>query len=104
MKKLLVVSLSLSLFILLVETGLISAAEDNNYNQIISRSNSIKWISAAAENFTGQVKIKPLTILDQATGVLTAYVNFAAGARSNWHIHPNGQQLIVTGGVGWTQQ
>lgn len=104
MKKLLVVSLSLFLFILLVETGLISAAEDNNYNQIISRSNSIKWISAAAENFTGQVKIKPLTVPDQATGVLTAYVNFAAGARSNWHIHPNGQQLIVTSGVGWTQQ
>ena len=27
-----------------------------------------------------------------------------AGARSAWHTHPAGQYLIVTHGVGWTQQ
>ncbi|WP_177181428.1 hypothetical protein [Halanaerobium salsuginis] len=50
------VSLAFFLFIILVETGLINAAEDNNYNKIISRSNSTKSISTAAENFTGEFK------------------------------------------------
>ena len=31
-------------------------------------------------------------------------VTFEPGARSNWHIHPVGQALIVTSGVGLTQE
>ncbi|CDI03931.1 hypothetical protein BN873_720025 [Candidatus Competibacter denitrificans Run_A_D11] len=31
-----------------------------------------------------------------------AYVTFESGARSAWHIHPTGQYLIVTAGVGRT--
>ena len=30
-------------------------------------------------------------------------VTFEPGARSAWHSHPMGQNLIVTAGVGWTQ-
>lgn len=33
-----------------------------------------------------------------------AYVTFEPGARSAWHTHPAGQRLIVTSGVGLTQQ
>jgi quercetin dioxygenase-like cupin family protein len=33
-----------------------------------------------------------------------AYVTFEPGARSAWHTHPAGQHLIVTSGVGWTQE
>lgn len=32
-----------------------------------------------------------------------ATVNFEAGARTNWHIHPVGQLLVVTDGHGWVQ-
>ncbi len=31
-------------------------------------------------------------------------VTFNPGARSNWHVHPVGQVLIVTDGVGRTQE
>ena len=31
-----------------------------------------------------------------------AYVTFEPGARSAWHIHPKGQHLLVTAGVGRT--
>jgi quercetin dioxygenase-like cupin family protein len=31
-------------------------------------------------------------------------VTFEPGARSAWHTHPTGQHLIVTSGVGWTQE
>ena len=32
-----------------------------------------------------------------------ASVTFEAGARTAWHIHPLGQTLIVTSGLGWAQ-
>ena len=31
-------------------------------------------------------------------------MTFEPGARSAWHTHPAGQHLIVTSGVGWTQE
>jgi 4-carboxymuconolactone decarboxylase len=30
-------------------------------------------------------------------------VTFEPGARTNWHIHPLGQLLIITAGHGWVQ-
>ena len=38
------------------------------------------------------------------TTTSAAYVTFEPGARSAWHTHPAGQRLIVTSGVGLTQQ
>ena len=31
-------------------------------------------------------------------------VTFAPGARTNWHYHPAGQILMVTGGLGYYQE
>ncbi|WP_335966072.1 cupin domain-containing protein [Galbibacter sp. PAP.153] len=31
-------------------------------------------------------------------------VTFEPGARSNWHMHPSGQILLATGGVGYYQE
>jgi quercetin dioxygenase-like cupin family protein len=41
---------------------------------------------------------------DNDIRVSAAYVTFEPGARSAWHTHPAGQRLIVTSGVGLTQQ
>lgn len=57
-----------------------------------------------AENFTGRVRVDPLFKPDNDISVSGAYVTFEAGARSAWHTHPAGQRLIVTSGVGLTQQ
>lgn len=54
--------------------------------------------------FSGAARIDPLysaTASIQASG---AYVTFEPSARSAWHTHPNGQYLIVTAGVGRTQE
>ena len=37
-------------------------------------------------------------------GVAIGSVTFEPGARSNWHIHPVGQVLVITSGVGRTQE
>jgi len=56
-----------------------------------------------AEWFTGAVRIDPLVQAPEPARVTAASVTFEPGARSNWHTHPLGQTLIVTGGCGLVQ-
>lgn len=57
-----------------------------------------------AENFTGQVGVKPLFNPNDARTFGAAEVTFSPCARTAWHTHPGGQTLIVTSGTGWVQQ
>ena len=73
-------------------------------SQTISRSGSQASVKGPAEYFTGNVRIDPLFPAKDSAPFSGAYVTFEPGARSAWHIHPTGQHLIVTAGVGWTQE
>ena len=53
--------------------------------------------------FTGAVRIDPLFPALDSSRVTGGLVTFEPGARSAWHTHPAGQNLIVVSGVGWTQ-
>lgn len=55
------------------------------------------------ENFTGIVNIEPLFEASDPARVRGARVIFEPGARSAWHTHPLGQNLIVTSGLGWVR-
>jgi quercetin dioxygenase-like cupin family protein len=65
---------------------------------------SQKSLSGPAANFTGKVRVEPLFSANPEINVSAAYVTFEPGARSAWHTHPAGQRLIVTSGVGLTQE
>jgi quercetin dioxygenase-like cupin family protein len=54
--------------------------------------------------FTGSVRVEPLFPARDPSRVTAAYVTFEPGARSAWHTHPLGQNLVVTAGAGWIQQ
>ena len=56
-----------------------------------------------AENFTGKAWAAGLVANDTTYNTLVGNVYFEPGARSNWHIHPAGQILIITDGVGYHQ-
>src|SRR6186997_3053326 len=56
-----------------------------------------------AENFTGNAWNTPLVPNDSIYNTVIGNVYFEPGARSNWHIHPSGQILIITNGVGYHQ-
>jgi len=63
-------------------------------------AHDIDWVSAPAENFTGEVKFGELS----KHGPLNALaVQFTLGARTHWHSHPEGQVLYVTEGAGLVQ-
>ena len=50
--------------------------------------------------FIGQAYRAPL-VRDEALNCPVSNVTFSPGCRNNWHRHPGGQVLLVTGGRGW---
>lgn len=69
----------------------------------IVRNGSKPSMKGPAEWFTGDVRIDGLFQRDEPSRVGGAIVTFEPGARTAWHLHPLGQTLIVTSGVGWHQ-
>jgi quercetin dioxygenase-like cupin family protein len=78
------------------------ASEANKNLQTISRAGSQPSVKGPVEYFTGDVRIDPLFPANDSAPFFGAYVTFEPGARSAWHIHPTGQHLLVTAGVGRT--
>ncbi|SER90060.1 Cupin domain protein [Propionibacterium cyclohexanicum] len=60
--------------------------------------------NALAANFAGQTLLRQL-VDDSTLDVAVSNVTFAPGARTNWHVHRDGYQiLLITGGDGWIQE
>ena len=68
----------------------------------ITRS-SAETQKGPADWFTGDVYIDAVAAPAGTSTIAAALVHFTPGARTAWHVHPLGQSLIVTAGVGWTQ-
>jgi quercetin dioxygenase-like cupin family protein len=54
--------------------------------------------------FTGRARVDPLWPAGNDINASGANVTFEPGARSAWHTHPKGQQLVIVSGVGRTQE
>lgn len=72
--------------------------------QKIIRNGEQASIKGPEQNFTGTVRIEPLYPANNQMRSSGGLVTFEPGARSNWHVHPVGQVLLVTSGVGRTQE
>jgi quercetin dioxygenase-like cupin family protein len=57
-----------------------------------------------ADWFTGTVFIDTVASPSAASPVGAASVHFTPGARTAWHVHPHGQTIWVTEGVGLCQR
>ena len=57
-----------------------------------------------SNNFAGAVRVEPVFQAIAPGRASGADVTFAPGARTAWHMHPAGQTLIVSSGVGRVQQ
>src|SRR5688500_6601488 len=62
-----------------------------------------KGEAGPATNFTRKAYNFGLVTNDSVYNTLVGNVYFEPGARSNWHIHPSGQILIITDGEGYHQ-
>jgi quercetin dioxygenase-like cupin family protein len=94
---------SLWLLVLAAElVGHASASDENGGTQTITRAGSQASIKGPDQWFTGAARIDPLFPANNTAHYSGAYVTFEPGARSAWHLHPVGQHIIVTSGVGRT--
>ncbi len=66
----------------------------------LTRSEIGRGDPAAAENFTGPVRLETIHTADTTRALV---VSFADGARTNWHSHAGGQVLHVIEGAGRTR-
>ncbi|WP_225923681.1 (R)-mandelonitrile lyase [Pseudomonas azerbaijanorientalis] len=80
------------------------AAEQNPTGQQITRAGEQASMTGPADYFTGRVRVDPLTSVTADLNTSAVYVTFEPSARSAWHTHPAGQYLVVTAGVGRTQE
>jgi quercetin dioxygenase-like cupin family protein len=55
-------------------------------------------------NFTGNAYLQMLVAPDSLNPISVGNVTFDPGARTKWHVHPAGQILLVTDGVGYYQE
>jgi oxalate decarboxylase/phosphoglucose isomerase-like protein (cupin superfamily) len=69
----------------------------------ITRS-SIETQRGPADWFTGDIYIDPVAVPAGTSTFAAALVPFTPGARTAWHIHPHGQTIFVTEGVGLCQR
>jgi quercetin dioxygenase-like cupin family protein len=72
--------------------------------QEITRAGAQASMIGPADFFTGRVRIDPVWPANQHINASGGAVTFEPGARSAWHTHPAGQHLVVTAGVGLTQE
>ena len=73
-------------------------------SQTILRNGEFPVSRGSEQFFTGTVRIEQIYPANNDMRSSVGVVTFEPGARSNWHVHPVGQALIVTSGVGLTQE
>lgn len=56
------------------------------------------------DNFKGTAWLQPLVAADSLNPTSVGNVTFEPGARTRWHLHPGGQILLATGGIGYYQE
>ncbi|WP_300615433.1 cupin domain-containing protein [Dokdonella sp.] len=88
----------------LLMTGVVPAAPAQEPRQTITRAGAHDSVQGPEAYFSGRVRIDPLYEPNGNINAGGAYVTFEPSARSAWHTHPKGQYLVVTAGVGRTQQ
>jgi quercetin dioxygenase-like cupin family protein len=62
--------------------------------------NSVETTPGPSDWFTGAVFIDAVAAPSGPSRLAAASVHFTPGARTAWHIHPNGQTIFVTEGIG----
>jgi quercetin dioxygenase-like cupin family protein/alkylhydroperoxidase/carboxymuconolactone decarboxylase family protein YurZ len=76
-------------------------------NEVLKNSQPVtvfaKGDKINSTNFTGTVWLKMMGATDSTMHVNYGKVTFDPGARTNWHSHPGGQLLLITGGTGYYQ-
>ena len=59
---------------------------------------------STTDNHTGKIWLNELSVGDSVFTNSIALATYEAGAKLDWHIHPAGQILLITEGIGYYQE
>jgi quercetin dioxygenase-like cupin family protein len=87
-----------------IEEDRMERAKELPERLIFPKGEKIAGDGIANDHFTGNVWLEMLVPDDSTFQCPVGNVTFEPGARNNWHRHPGGQVLLVTGGRGYYQE
>ncbi|WP_417197663.1 cupin domain-containing protein [Bizionia sp.] len=93
-----------SILVACILVGLASCGNPNDKNTEDTILLYPKGEKITNNNFKGTAWLTFLVRADTINRNGVGNVTFEPGARSNWHMHPSGQILLATGGVGYYQE
>ena len=75
-------------------------------SNILAQDTSIfpKGEISTTDNHTGKIWLNELSKPDSILNYSIAVATYAPGAKLDWHIHPAGQVLVITEGIGYYQE
>lgn len=82
--------------------GFIVSVSAAGGEQTLVRAGEQASYKGPSDFFTGTARVDPVFTATEGIPAVGGFVTFEPGARSNWHFHPTGQQIIVIAGVGRT--
>lgn len=89
----------LLIFFVLMSVLLHAQAPESDAKPVFSKGSKV-----TNNNFTGTVYLQTLVQPDSLNPASVGNVTFEPKARTKWHLHPSGQTLFVTNGVGYYQE
>lgn len=92
---------SVLIFAAIISSGAQTKPGDN---QSDSKSIFPRGAKITNNNFKGTAYLQNLMDADSLNPTSVGNVTFEPGARTKWHMHPGGQILLVTEGVGYYQE
>jgi len=95
-------SIFVAIFLLLATLAVTRPAFAADPVQELYPAGSQKSFKGPDNLFTGDVQVDMLFPSNETAHYSGAYVTFQPGARTAWHLHPAGQHMVVTSGVGLT--
>jgi quercetin dioxygenase-like cupin family protein len=87
------------LYLMVLLSGVLSA-------QAVAQNASIfpKGEISTANNHTGTIWLNELSVPDSIFNYSVAVATYLPGAKLDWHVHPAGQILLITEGIGYYQE
>ena len=97
------------MIILIISIGLLSCSHsenktNSNLNKSEERAIFPKGDKIESDNFEGTAWLLSLVESDSTNHTAVGSVTFEPGARTNWHLHPDGQIILAIEGVGYYQE
>jgi quercetin dioxygenase-like cupin family protein len=93
-----------SLIIVFACVSILSCAQKSDNKTSTTSSVFSKGAKITNDNFKGTAYLQMLMDADSINPTSVGNVTFESGAHTKWHIHPGGQILLVTDGVGYYQE